>query len=109
MMPKALSVRAIERLTGVHRDTILELMKTAAEKAAIVFNSLVRDVPARRFQADEVWCFVHTKEAHQETEAPTEWGHTYAWIALDADTKVVLSHHIGKRGPAVCVWTTLSW
>ena len=54
-----------------------------------------------RVQADEVWCFTHTKEAHlQKNDAPTEWGHTYVWVALDADSKLVLSYHIGKRGQA---------
>ncbi len=100
MMLEGMSVRAIERLTGVHRDTILSLMCTAGLKAAESFNSLVRDVPVRRVQADEVWCFTHTKEAHLRDDAPTEWGHTYVWIAIDADSKLVLSYHIGKRGSA---------
>ena len=97
MMLEGCSVRAIERLTGVHRDTILALMNTAGEKAATAFDALVRNVPARRVQADEVWCFVHTKEGHLDNDDPAEWGHTYTWIALDADSKLVLSYHVGKR------------
>ena len=42
----------------------------------------------------------HTKETHLRTEDPAEWGHTYTWIALDADSKLVLSYHVGKRSPA---------
>lgn len=100
MMLEGCSVRAIERLTGVHRDTILALMNTAGEKAATAFDSLVRNVPARHVEADEVWCFIHTKETHLRTDDPAEWGHTYTWIALDADSKLVLSYHVGKRSPA---------
>jgi len=100
MMLEGMSVRAIERLTGVHRDTILALMCTAGLKAAESFNSLVRNVSASRVQADEVWCFTHTKEAHLRHDDPSDWGHTYLWVALDVDSKLVLSYHIGKRGAA---------
>ncbi|MGB8888695.1 MAG: IS1 family transposase [Candidatus Korobacteraceae bacterium] len=100
LMLEGCSVRAIERLTGVHRDTILALMCTAGEKAATAFDSLVRNVHSRHVEADEVWCFTHTKEAHLRDDDPGEWGHTYTWIALCADSKLVLSYHVGKRGPA---------
>ncbi len=100
MMLEGCSVRSIERLTGVHRDTILALMNTAGEKAATAFDALVRNVPAHRVQADEVWCFVHTKEMRLRTDDPAEWGHTWVWIALDADSKMVISYHVGKREAA---------
>ena len=100
LMLEGMSVRAIQRLTGVHRDTILALMCTAAIRASESFNTVVRNVPVRRVQADEVWCFTHTKEGHLRRDAPVEWGHTWVWIALDADSKLVLSYHIGKRSPA---------
>jgi hypothetical protein len=32
-MLEGMSIRAIERFTGVHRDTILSLMLTASDKA----------------------------------------------------------------------------
>ncbi len=100
LMLEGCSVRAIERLTGVHRDTILALMCTAGEKAASAFDATVRNVQSRHVQADEVWCFTHTKEARLRVDDPEDWGHTYTWVALDADSKLVISYHVGKRHAA---------
>ena len=76
-------------------------MCTAGEKAATAFDSLVRNVHARHVEADEVWCFTHTKEAHLRDDDPEEWGHTYTWIALRRRQQIgAQSYHVGKRDPA---------
>ena len=54
-------------------------------------------------QADELFCFVHTKQAHLDPDAPKEWGDTYTWLALDSETKLILSYHVGKRDGASAV------
>jgi transposase-like protein/IS1 family transposase len=100
MMLEGMSVRAISRLTGFHKDTILSLMTTAASKAEAVFDARVRNIWTRKVQADEIWGFCHTKDAHLAKDDPDAWGHNYVWIALDSDTKMVLTYHLGKRGPA---------
>jgi IS1 family transposase len=41
--------------------------------------------------------FVHTKERHLSEDDPAEWGDAYTWIALDAESKLVISHLVGKR------------
>src|ERR1035438_10111894 len=44
LMLEGMSVRAIERITEMHRDTILALMNTAAAKARAVLDARVRNV-----------------------------------------------------------------
>lgn len=100
MMLEGMSIRAISRLTGIDKNTVMAIMLTAGRKAQAAFDALVRDVPARRVQADEIWCFVHTRDRALKPDDPAEWGHTFTWIALDADTKLVLSYHVGKRDSA---------
>jgi IS1 family transposase len=99
MLVEGMSIRAISRLTGVHKTTILSLLRTVGHKCRKLFDSRVRNIHPRYVQADEIWTFVHTKQAHLDFDAPAEWGDAYVWIALDSETKMVLSYYIGKRDP----------
>jgi len=98
LMMEGVSIRAIERLTGIYKSTILALLVTAGNKCARVFNERIQDVPAAVVQADELWTFVHTKEDHMDQNDPAEWGDAYIWMAIEARTKLVISYLVGKRG-----------
>ena len=97
MMLEGTSVRAISRLTGLHIETILSLMNTAAENARRVFDSHVRNVRPRFVQMDELWtyCGCHGKKV--TADSPEGWGDQWTWLALDSDSKMILSYHIGGR------------
>jgi transposase-like protein/IS1 family transposase len=97
MLTEGVSVRAISRLTGVHKTTILSLLETVGAKCQRIFDTKIRNLRPRFVQADEVWSFVHTKEGHRSPDDPTEWGDAYTFIALDSKTKLILSYHVGKR------------
>jgi IS1 family transposase len=97
-MMEGVSVRAIARLTGVHKSTILDLLQTAGERCRKVFDERIRNVKARVVQADELWTFVHTKEDHMGQDDPEEWGDAYIWMAIEANTKLVICYRVGKRG-----------
>src|SRR5579872_1739523 len=58
LMLEGMSVRAISRVTGLHKATILSLMNTAAANATQLMNVRMRGVRARYIQSDEIWCFV---------------------------------------------------
>lgn len=49
------SIRSIERITGVHRDTVLSLLETVGKKCLAIQETLVRDVKVKFVQADEIW------------------------------------------------------
>jgi len=97
MMLEGMSVRAISRLTGLHKHTILSLMTTASAKARAVLDSRVQHVSPRYVQMDEMWGFIHTREPNLNEGDPTEWGSTMLWLALDSETKLLISHHVGNR------------
>ena len=46
---------------------------------------------------DEMWGFVHTREPHLNEGDPAEWGSTMLWLALDSETKLLITHHVGGR------------
>src|SRR5215472_3340963 len=52
MMLEGMSVRAISRLTGLHKNTILSLMVTASQNAQRVFDAKVRNVRPSFVQLD---------------------------------------------------------
>jgi len=97
LMLEGMSIRAIERFTQVHRDTILSLMLTASEKARQVLNAKVQNISPRFVQLDEMWGFVHTKEHNLGFDDPEEWGSFYLWLGMDSETKLMISHHVGAR------------
>lgn len=97
MMLEGMSVRAISRITGLHKNTILSLMVTASESAQRVFDGLVRNVKPKFVQMDELWCMVGCHGKKVRPDSPTGWGDQWTWLALDSDTKMILSYHIGAR------------
>jgi IS1 family transposase len=97
MMLEGMSIRAISRLTGLHKHTILEFMKTAAVKARIVLDSKVQNITPRYVQMDELWGFVHTREHNKNEGDSVEWGSVYLWLAIDSESKLLITHHFGDR------------
>jgi transposase-like protein/IS1 family transposase len=100
LLLEGMSVRAVSRVTGVHQGTILSLLLTVGSKCRSLFDSRVRGIRPRFVQADELWTFVHTKEKHLGSDDPREWGDSYIWMAIDSETKMVLSYLTGKRDSA---------
>jgi IS1 family transposase len=60
-------------------------------------DSLVRNVSVRYVQADEIWCFVGKKQRQIRVDDFPEMGDQWAFIAIDAQTKLIASCVIGKR------------
>jgi transposase-like protein/IS1 family transposase len=97
LLMEGMSVRAVSRFTGVHQGTILSLLLTVGKKCRNLFDAKVRGIHPRFVQADELWTFVHTKAAHLSPDDPREWGDAYIWMAIDSETKLVLSYLTAKR------------
>ena len=97
LMLEGMSVRAIARFTGLHKQTILSLMLTASEKGRQLLNAKVQNISPRFVQLDEMWGYIHTREPNLNEGDPEEWGSTMIWLAIDSETKLLISHHIGTR------------
>jgi IS1 family transposase len=94
------SIRATERMTGTHRDTVMRLMVEVGENCAKLMDEKMRKVPSQRIQVDEIWSYVRVKQQHRvnERHAYTRTGDFWTWVALDPDTKLVPSYRVSKRG-----------
>ena len=93
------SVRSTERITGVHRDTILRLLVIAGEKCERLMAERIKGVPVSDVQCDEIWGYVAKKEAHKWLDEVdnTEIGDAWCFVAIERHSKVILSWHLGKR------------
>jgi IS1 family transposase len=61
----------------------------------------VRNLRVKRVQCDEIWQFVYAKQKNVSAEQMAQGaGDVWTWIAIDADTKLVISYALGDRGAA---------
>ena len=100
------SIRAITRLTGVSKITVTKLLVDAGKACASYHGEYVRNVKATRIQVDEIWSFTYTKQKNVETAkaAPVDAGDTWTWMAIEADTKLIVSYLVGGRDSEYAMW-----
>lgn len=93
------SIRATSRMTGVAKGTILSLLERVGTACAEFHNHAVRGVKSRRIQCDEIWQFCYAKEKNVPADKRGQFGYgdVWTWVAIDADTKLVISNLVGTR------------
>jgi len=91
------SIRAIERMTGVHRDTIMRLGVRVGQGCARLLDEKMRNLDCRRIELDEIWGFIGKKKANvSEYDDPT-YGDVWTYCAIDAETKLVPAYKVASR------------
>jgi IS1 family transposase len=96
MLAEGTSIRAIERMTGIHRDTIMRLGVRIGKECRRIHDEKMRNIQSKEIQIDEIWGFVGKKR--KQTKAWEEGaGDAWTFIALDRDTKIVPAFWVGKR------------
>ncbi len=91
------SIRSIERITGVHRDTIMRLGVRVGKGCEMLLDSKMQDLNCRYLQFDELWGFIGKKERHLSVDDDPEMGDVWTFCAIDAETKIVPAYKVGKR------------
>jgi IS1 family transposase len=94
------SIRSIERITGVHRDTIMRLGVKVGQSCTALMDEKMRNLPCRRLELDEIWGFVGKKDRNVRMGDSTAVGSVWTWCAIDADTKLVPTFRVGERNAA---------
>jgi transposase-like protein len=92
------SIRSVERMTGIHRDTIMRLMVRTGQNCAALMDDYMQNLQCENIQVDEIWCYVGKKQRHvKTTDDLNEVGDQWVFVALDADSKLIPSFLVGKR------------
>jgi transposase-like protein len=97
------SVRSTERITGVHRDTILDLLMTVGAKCERIMEDRIKGLSVADVQADEIWGFVGMKQKtknYQGREDDASLGDAYCFIGIERNSKLILAWHLGRRTEA---------
>jgi IS1 family transposase len=98
MLCEGSSIRSIERMTGIHRDTVMRLGVRMGEGCKAIIDERLRKLNSRTIEVDEVWGFVAMKaKTAKRIGADDSKGDVWTWIALDADTKLVPTFAVGER------------
>lgn len=98
MLAEGASIRSIERITGIHRDTIMRLGIRVGESCAELMDTKMRNLSCRQIEIDEIWGFIGKKKKHaRRGDAAKGIGDVWTFIALDADTKLIPAFLVGKR------------
>jgi IS1 family transposase len=99
MLCEGSSIRSIERMTGIHRDTIMRLGVRMGEGCQRIMDEKLRNLPCKLIQVDEVWGFIGMKQknASQKNVDKKVAGDVWTWVALDSETKLVPTFAVGDR------------
>lgn len=105
MMVEGISVRAISRMTGASKNTIVKLLADAGKRFSDYHDEKMRDLSCNRLQLDEIRSFVYAKAKNVAcaVAAPEIAGDIWTWTAIDVDTKLIASWLVGDRsGETAC-------
>lgn len=91
------SIRSTCRMTGVAKATVMKLLLDLGTVCSVYQDATLRDLPCKRIQCDEIWSFVYAKQKNVPAHKRGEAGDVWTWVALDSETKLVPSFHIGPR------------
>jgi IS1 family transposase len=81
----------------VGKNTIHRLICETGEAFADYMDKELRGLPCKRIEMDEQWQHVGCHAGRMANRKDPERGDFWLWAAIDADTKLVMSHRVGKR------------
>jgi IS1 family transposase len=96
-LTEGMSIRAAERITGIHRDTIMRLGLKVGNGCAELHDRTMVGLRVGRLELDELWAYVGKKQRHLKPEDSPEKGDQWTFIALASSSRAIVSYWTGKR------------
>jgi transposase-like protein/IS1 family transposase len=99
LLLEGMSIRSIQRVTGLHQETILNLLVLAGDRCRQLMNDKIKGVAVKDVEADEIWGFCKMKKMtklYKEVTDP-KVGDCYTFVGIERNTKLVLAWHLGDR------------
>jgi IS1 family transposase len=96
-LSEGMSIRSVERLTGIHRDTIMRLGVRIGRGCAALHDKMMWDLQVSMIELDELWSYVGKKQRRIRPGDSADLGDQYVFIALGSLNKAILSYRVGKR------------
>ena len=85
---EGMSIRAVVRMTGVSKNTVVKLIEDLGNACAIYQDKVFRNLNCNRIECDEIWSFVYSKAKNVPADKVDEFGYgdVYTWVAIDAQS-----------------------
>jgi len=93
------SINSTCRMTGRSKHTVLNLLADMGKACKEYHDQHVRGLTCKRVQVDEIWGFCHCKQKNVPAGKQGQFGYgdVWTWVAIDADTKLIVSYLVGLR------------
>ncbi len=97
------SVRSTVRITGVSKKAVMKLLADAGQACLEFQDKMLVNLPCKRVQCDEVWCFCYCKDKNvpERMKGQPGVGSMWTWTAICADTKLICTWALGARDAAM--------
>jgi IS1 family transposase/transposase-like protein len=103
LLLEGMSIRAVQRLTGLCRQTLADLILLVGENCQRLLETKVKGVEVNDVQVDEIWSFIGCKEKTRVARHyGPEFGDSWTFLAIERKTKLILAHQIGQRDTHTC-------
>ena len=93
------SLRATSRMCDIAYNTVLKFLPDIGKACSEYQEKVFHDLKSKRIQCDEIWSFCYSKEKNVPDKLKGQFGYgdIWTWIAIDADSKLVISWLAGDR------------
>jgi IS1 family transposase len=98
LLCEGMSMRATSRVADVSINTVTKLLVDAGRACSEYQDRVLRDLPCKRLQVDEIWAFCYAKQKNVPVEKRgLGIGDVWTWTAICDETKLIPSWFVGNR------------
>jgi len=98
LLSEGSSIRSVERMSGVHRDTIMRLMVSVGDQARRFMHETMANLQVNKLHVDEIWSYVGKHQKNVTRDDNDKYvGDQYVFVAMDSETKLIPAFRLGKR------------
>lgn len=91
------AIRAIERMTGIHRDTIMRLGVRVGQNCEQIMDEKMHHLDCRLLQFDEIWGFIGKKQKNAtHSDRRDGLGDCWTFVAVDAESRMVPAYLVSS-------------
>jgi IS1 family transposase len=93
------SLRAASRMANVSINTVTKLLIDTGRACAGYQDEVLRNLPCKRIQCDEIWSFCYAKEKNvpEDKRGKFGYGNVWTWTAICVDSKLVPCWLVAER------------
>lgn len=98
------SMRSTSRMCDVSINTVTKFLEELGYACAFYQAQTLVNLPCKVVQSDEIWSFCGSKAKNTPKEKRAEAGDVWTWVAMCADSKLVISWAVGDRTIRMAKW-----